>query len=145
MKQTYEGIVVSGTIVVVAIAVILLSASQCGAASPTPSPRELLGAPDRFDGRPVRVYGRVTNLRNYTTARGDQYIFLDLAHSGAAVRVILLHRPPACVDGTFATAEGIFQRTRIVGRNVYVNVIDGSTITCSGDGAEEGVRSRSRP
>lgn len=144
MKQKYEGIVVSGTMRVVAIAAILLSASPspCGAASPTPSPRELLAAPDRFDGRPVRVYGRISNSRNYTTARGDQYIFLDLAHGGAAVRVILLHRPPACVDGAFATTEGVFQRKRPVGRNIYVNVIATSTITCSADPAQEGVGSR---
>lgn len=145
MKQEFGAIVRSGALCAAAIAVVLLTASPspCEAASATPSPRELLTAPDRFDGRPVRVYGRISNSRNYTTVRGDQYIFLDLARAGAAVKVILLHRPPACVDGAFATAEGIFQRTRPVGRNVYANVIVGSTITCSAGPAQEGTGSRS--
>jgi len=87
---------------------------------------QLLGAPDKWHGRPVVVSGTVARLEPRTSARGNAYFTFQLV-DGAAVRVFS-YGIPEVREGQRVQVEGTFHKVKRVGTHTFQNQVDARVI-----------------
>lgn len=112
------------TILVLAVLLLPLAAWAV-----TASPGEILGDPDRFDGKLVTVTGRVTVLKAKISGKGNAYYTFALDDGGRAITVFSFGEPE-CPEGRTAMVEGQFQKVKRVGRYTFRNQIDAVSVRC---------------
>jgi hypothetical protein len=116
------------------IAVVLLFYAEiwvaaCTASGAPTTPGDILANPDRFDGEVVRITGKVTNLRENVSRRGNAYYTYDLDDGLASIRIFSFGKAP-CPEGSGTTLEGIFSKEkRLIGRTFY-NEVEARSTKC---------------
>jgi len=89
----------------------------------------LLADPDRFNGRPVTVNGRMSNLRESVSRRGTRRYTFDLGDGIDTVHVISFQKPP-CQSGA-AMVEGTFEQVRRMVKVSYsFEEVTARNVTC---------------
>jgi hypothetical protein len=89
----------------------------------------LLADPDRFNGRPVTVSGRMSNLRESVSRRGTRRYTFELSDGIDTVHVISFQKPP-CQSGA-ATVEGTFEQVRRMVKVSYsFEEVTARNVTC---------------
>lgn len=88
---------------------------------------DLLGAPDKWHGRPVVVSGTVTRLEPRTSARGNAYFTFQLVDAAGAVRVFS-YGIPEVREGQRVQVEGTFHKVKRVGTHTFQNQVDARVI-----------------
>ena len=89
----------------------------------------LLADPDRFNGRPVTVSGRMSNLRESVSRRGTRRYTFELSDGIDTLHVISFQKPP-CQSGA-ATVEGTFEQARgMVKASYSFEEVTARNVTC---------------
>lgn len=89
--------------------------------------KDLLGAPDKWHGRPVVLSGAVTRLEPRVSGRGNAYFTFQLVDGTGAVRVFS-YGTPEIKDGQRVRVEGIFHKIKRVGTHTFENQVDARRI-----------------
>jgi hypothetical protein len=110
-----------------AVALVLAAGSPAWALET--SVRELVEAPERFDGRRLTVRGTVTNLHRQESRKGSPYYSFSLSDGLRVVRVFSFG-DTTCRNGESATVEGTFSRVKKRGGYTFYNEITGKRILC---------------
>ena len=114
---------------VVALAVALVLSLAFAARALEVSVRELVEAPERFDGQAVLVRGTVTRLDRRGSQRSNPYYTFSLSDGLRVVRVFSFG-DTACRNGESATVEGTFNRVKKTGGYTFYNEVTGTRILC---------------
>jgi len=93
------------------------------------TPAEILANADRFDGEVVTIAGKVTNLRETVSRRGNQYYTYDLHDGRPAIRIFSFGRAP-CGEGATASVEGRFTKVKKVSGRTFYNEIEALSTRC---------------
>jgi len=88
---------------------------------------QLLGAPDKWHGRPVVVSGTVTRLEPRTSQQGVAYFTFALVDAGGTVTVFS-YGTPDVRDGQRVQVEGRFHKVKRVGKHTFHNQVDARVI-----------------
>jgi hypothetical protein len=105
----------------------LLFAVQTFAADATPV--DIFRNPSMYAGQSITVRGSVANVRPAQMAPGPPATVFDVLESGAFVTV-LTRIPLPCFAGSTVTVTGLFQPSRFIGRERFVNLIEAFSVSC---------------
>jgi hypothetical protein len=113
-------ILATATSVIVSCLLLLGVASGPGEAATDSSPTEIRKNPDRFDNTVVTTLGKIRNLSERTSRKGNQYFTLCLDDGTTCLSVFSFGRSP-CREGASATVEGTFRKVKTLpgGRTFY--------------------------
>ena len=93
------------------------------------SPSEILADADKYDGQNVTVTGRVANLRETVSRKGNPYFTFDISDGKATIRIFSFGKS-ACRQGSTATVEGRFDKVKRVGRYTFSNEVEATRLVC---------------
>lgn len=113
----------------IAFALLVLVALPGSAWGLDTSPAQILANADRFDGKLVTITGKITNLRETVSRKGNQYYTYDLQEGQQSIKVFSFGRA-SCGEGSTATVEGRFRKVKTVSGRTFYNEVEAVTTRC---------------
>lgn len=93
------------------------------------TPVEILRNPSLYTGRSITLRGTITNLRPGPMVAGRPITVFEVFDSGAFVTVFS-RIPTPCQVGSPVTVQGVFELSRVVGRERFVNLVEAFSVVC---------------
>lgn len=93
------------------------------------SPAKVLRHPTRFDGKLVRMSGRLVNITARTSRLHKRYWTFNLVDARSTIGMLSVE-PLPCQGDEGATVEGVFHRLKVIDGEARYNQIDVVKITC---------------
>jgi len=118
---------ISAAVLVSLLFGLMLARTACAREA---TPGAIVGNPDNFDGQTVTIRGTVTNLRTTVSRKGNPYYTYDLRQGDHAVRVFSFGKP-TCLEGSPATVEGRFTKTKRISGRTFYNEVEANTTRCN--------------
>ncbi len=113
--------------------VAFLSISSLALAAGGLTPADIVKAPEKYDGKVVKVRGIVKNFKAKTSKSGNDYLVFELTAGSDKVAVYSHGKlVKALKDGDKVEVEGKFSKLKTVGKATFKNEID-----CSGKKGEK--------
>lgn len=90
--------------------------------------KAILENPERYDGQKVTIQGKVSAIKHRTSKRGNQYTTFDVTDASGGPIKVFTWGWPKISNGDRVEVTGIFQRVKRVGRYIFYNEIEATSI-----------------